>query len=44
MPVDISEELAKSAALESENVQSYLAGKQPKKIIYVPGRLVNIVV
>jgi len=44
MPVDISEEMAKSAALESENVQSYLGGRQPKKIIYVPGRLVNIVV
>ena len=44
MPVDVSEEMAKSAALESENVQNYLAGKEPKKIIYVRGRLVNIVV
>jgi leucyl-tRNA synthetase len=44
MPIDISEDMAKSAALESENVQSYLGGRQPKKIIYVPGRLVNIVV
>ena len=44
MPVDISEAMAKSAALESENVQNYLEGREPKKIIYVPGRLVNIVV
>jgi len=44
MPVDISEEMAQSAALESENVQNYLEGKEPKKIIYVPGRLINIVV
>ena len=44
VPVNISEEQAKSLALESENVQSYLAGKVPKKWIYVPGRLVNIVV
>ena len=43
-PVNISEEEAKAAALESENVQPYLEGKTPKKVIYVPGRLVNIVV
>ncbi len=44
VPVDIDEEAAKKAALESENVQNYLDGKEPRKIIYVPGRLVNIVV
>jgi len=44
VPANISEEAATSAALESENVVSLLEGKQPKKIIYVPGRLVNIVV
>jgi leucyl-tRNA synthetase len=43
VPVNISEEDAKAAAMSSENVQQYLAGKQPKKFIYVPGRLVNIV-
>ena len=41
--VTISEAEAKTAALESEAVQSYLEGKAPKKVIYVPGRLVNIV-
>lgn len=44
VPADISEEAAKEAALASENVQSHLNGKSPRKVIYVPGRLVNIVV
>ncbi len=43
VPVNITEEQAKAAALASENVQNILEGKQPKKVIYVPGRLVNIV-
>jgi len=41
--VNISEEDAKSRALASEIVQKFLEGKQPRKIIYVPGKLVNIV-
>jgi leucyl-tRNA synthetase len=44
VPVDITEEKAKTLALESETVQNFIEGKQPKKIIYVPGRLVNIVI
>jgi len=32
------------AALESENVKKHLQGQAPKKIIVVPGRLVNIVI
>jgi leucyl-tRNA synthetase len=42
--VGIGEDEAKAAALASENVTSFLEGKTPKKVIYVPGRLVNIVV
>jgi len=42
--VTIGEEEAKAAALASENVQEFLKGASPKKVIYVPGRLVNIVV
>ena len=41
---DIEENKAKKLALESEKVQKYLDGEEPKKIIYVPGKLVNIVV
>lgn len=40
----ISEDDAKTAALESTAIQSFLAGKAPRKVIYIPGRLVNIVV
>ena len=32
------------AALAREKVQKFLDGKAPKKVIVVPGRLVNIVV
>ena len=31
-------------ALEDETVQSFLAGKEPRRIIVVPGRIVNVVV
>jgi leucyl-tRNA synthetase len=44
MPANASEEQIKSAALASEAVQKYLGGKKPKQVIYVKGRLVNIVV
>jgi leucyl-tRNA synthetase len=32
------------AALASEAAQKYLEGQAPKKVVVVPGRLVNIVV
>lgn len=44
VPVNISEEEAKAAALASEAVKRYLDGKQPRKVILVPGRLVNVVI
>lgn len=43
VPVDISEESARALALADENIQRHLAGKEPRKVIYVPGRLVSIV-
>jgi leucyl-tRNA synthetase len=43
VPVDIGEEAAKQAALASAAVVKYLEGKPPKKVILVPGKLVNIV-
>ena len=42
-PADISAEAAEERALASENVRRHLHGREPKKVIYVPGRLVNIV-
>jgi leucyl-tRNA synthetase len=43
-PADIDEEEAKARALACDGVRRHLNGKQPQKVIYVPGRLVNIVV
>jgi len=43
-PADIGEEEANEKALATAGAQKYLKGKQPLKVIYVSGRLVNIVV
>ena len=43
-PADIQDNDAKALALASDAVQKLLDGKPPKKIILVPGKLVNIVV
>jgi len=43
VPADISAEDAEQRALAVENVQRILDGREPKKVIVVPGRLVNIV-
>jgi leucyl-tRNA synthetase len=40
----ISDEAARRMALESETIQRFISGKEPRKVIVVPGRLVNIVV
>jgi leucyl-tRNA synthetase len=40
---DISDEDLQAAALSVEGVQKYLEGKQPRKVIVVPRKLVNIV-
>ena len=42
-PVSIVEEEAKKVALESKPVQPHIEGKEVARVIYVPGRLVNIV-
>ena len=41
---DILESEAKKTALASERIKEFLADKEPKKIIFVKGRLINIVV
>ena len=41
---DAPEDAAKAAALGHENVQRAMDGKEPRKIIVVPNRIVNIVV
>jgi len=44
LPVGVSEIEVKDAALRTQNVQKHLAGKTPAQVIYVPGRMVSIVV
>jgi leucyl-tRNA synthetase len=43
-PAGISEADAKALALASAQVQRHLEGKEPRKVVYVPGKLVSIVV
>jgi leucyl-tRNA synthetase len=44
VPTSASEEEVRQAALEDDRLQGYLEGKTVRKLIYVPGKLVNIVV
>jgi len=44
IPVSITEEEARQIALEREKVKAYLEDREIIKVIYVPGRLVNVVV
>lgn len=41
---DADQDSLKAAALADEKVQAFLAGASPRKVIVVPGRLVNLVV
>lgn len=41
---DTQKDVVEAQALASENVAKFLEGKTPTKVIYIPGRLVNIVV
>lgn len=43
VPAGTDEATIKATALATEGVQKFLEGKSPKKVIVVPGRLVNIV-
>ena len=44
VPADISEEAAKDLALASAKVRPHVEGRELRKSVYVPGRLVNLVV
>ncbi len=44
VPADITEEAATELALSSERVRLHVEGREIRKSIYVPGRLVNLVV
>lgn len=44
LPADMSKDEVEKVVMAEERTQSYLEGKTPKKVIVVPGRIVNIVV
>ncbi|MBS1213873.1 MAG: leucyl-tRNA synthetase, partial [Proteobacteria bacterium] len=44
VPVDSAREAIETAALLDETARRFIEGKPPKKVIVVPGKLVNIVV
>ena len=44
LPSDMDKQSVEAAALADENVQKFTNNKPPKKMVYVPGKLVNIVV
>ena len=41
---DIEEESVKSVAVTDKKIEKYLEGNEIKKIIYVPGKIINIVI
>jgi leucyl-tRNA synthetase len=43
-PVSVKEDEARKLALEQEKVLPYVKGREVVKVIYVPGKLINIVV
>ena len=44
VPVDMSEEEIRKVAFSREKVYNWLDKKEPIKVIYVPGKLLNIVI
>jgi len=44
LAVDATEETALEVARKSPNVASHLAGKTLKKVVYVPGKILNLIV
>ncbi|MBI5542225.1 MAG: leucine--tRNA ligase [Bacteroidia bacterium] len=43
LPLNMTKEEIEKAALENEQTKKWLEGKEPKKLIVVPGKIINIV-
>src|SRR6202012_1815838 len=43
-PLDAAEELVRKEVLADETIQKWLEGKEPKKFIYVKGKMINVVI
>jgi leucyl-tRNA synthetase len=44
LPIDLPEADARERVLAQPKIAEAIAGRAPRKVIYVPGRLINIVV
>ena len=44
IPADASQEVVEAAALADDAVRAALAGREPKRVVVVPGRMVSLVV
>jgi len=44
LPPNSSEEAVREAALRDENVQKHVSGKSIRKVVYVQGRILNVIV
>jgi leucyl-tRNA synthetase len=44
VPLDVDEDTARAMALQTEGAQRHVADKQIVNVVFVPGRLVSIVV
>jgi leucyl-tRNA synthetase len=44
VPASATREQIEAFALANESVQKFVNGQKPKKVVVVPGRLVNVVV
>ncbi len=44
LPLDITQQQVEETVLKDEVVQKWLEGKQPKKIIYVKNKMINVVI
>ena len=43
LPVDLPEQEAEAAALSTEEVKKYMSGREIKRVIVVPNRIINVV-
>jgi leucyl-tRNA synthetase len=44
LPPDLAEDAARARVLAQPKIAEALEGREARKVIYVPGRLVNVVV
>jgi leucyl-tRNA synthetase len=43
VPADVAEDAVVAAALADPKIRGWIGDRTPKKVVYVPGRLVNLV-